>query len=277
MELSPPATSRLPSLINKCTKVKNLGINKITLPDSPLARTRMSPLVVSSEIRNKTELNTLVHMCCRDKNTIAMQSDLLAGWALGLRELLCVTGDPVAAGGRDDIKSVFNLSSTNLMKLVSHMNKEIFSESPINIYGAVNLTAINFDSVIKRSQNKVDAGAIGFLSQPIFSFDDVERVKEYKEKIKAKLYVGIMPPVTYKNAMFLNSEVPDINIPKEIIEEFSKINDPNKAEEYGCNVVSEIAISALKYADGLYISPPFGRISCVNRIIDYINKKFIKD
>ncbi len=277
VELSPPATSRLPSLINKCTKVKNLGINKITLPDSPLARTRMSPLVVSSEIRNKTELNTLVHMCCRDKNTIAMQSDLLAGWALGLRELLCVTGDPVAAGGRDDIKSVFNLSSTNLMKLVSHMNKEIFSESPINIYGAVNLTAINFDSVIKRSQNKVDAGAIGFLSQPIFSFDDVERVKEYKEKIKAKLYVGIMPPVTYKNAMFLNSEVPDINIPKEIIEEFSKINDPNKAEEYGCNVVSEIAISALKYADGLYISPPFGRISCVNRIIDYINKNFIKD
>lgn len=272
VELSPPTTSKLPNLLKKCQKVEQLGVKNITLPDSPLARTRMNPLIISSAIRDKTSLDTLVHLCCRDRNIIAMQSDLLAGWALGLRNLLCVTGDPVAAGGRDDIKSVFNISSTNLMKLVSHMNKEIFKEAPINIYGAVNLTANNFESVIKRSKNKVDAGAIGFLSQPIFSPSDIGKVKEFKQKVNAKLYVGIMPPVTYKNALFLKNEVPDINIPDNIIEGFSKISDPTQAEEYGCNVVSKLAIESLKYADGLYIMPPFGRVSCVYRIIDYINK-----
>jgi len=272
VELSPPTTSKLPNLLKKCDKIKQLGIKSITLPDSPLARTRMNPLVISSAIRDKTNLDTLVHLCCRDRNTIAMQSDLLAGWALGLRDLLCVTGDPVAAGGRDEIKSVFNLSSTNLMKLVSHMNTEIFKGDPINIYGAVNLTARNFDSVIRRCDNKIDAGAIGFLSQPIFAPSDIERVREFKEKVNAKLYVGIMPPVTYKNALFLSNEVPDIHIPDSIIDGFSKISDATTAEEYGCNVVSKLAIEALKYADGLYIMPPFGRVSCVYRIIDFINK-----
>ncbi|MBN2879664.1 MAG: bifunctional homocysteine S-methyltransferase/methylenetetrahydrofolate reductase [Clostridia bacterium] len=271
VELSPPTTSKLPSLLNKCHLVSDLGIDQVTLPDSPLARTRMNPLIISSEIRSKAKLNTLVHMCCRDRNIIAMQSDILAGWALGLRSLLCVTGDPVAAGGRDDIKSVFNISSINLMQLVSHMNNEIFCDAPIKIYGAVNLAAKNFDAVLKRTQSKVDAGATGFLSQPIFSESDIERVKEFKEKFNAKLYVGIMPPVTYKNALFLSNEVPDINIPNDIIEGFSKITDANAAEEYGCNVVGEIAVKSLQYADGLYIMPPFGRISCVRRIIDYIN------
>ena len=277
VELSPPTTSKLPNLIKKCDLVKELGIQRVTLPDSPLARTRMNPLIISSEIRNKNNLDTLVHMCCRDRNIIALQSDLIAGWSLGLRSLLCVTGDPVAAGGRDDIKSVFNLSSVSLMKLVSHMNKEIFSEAPVSIYGAVNLTAKSFESVLKRSQKKVEAGAIGFLSQPIFSFDDVKKVKEFKEKINAKLYVGIMPPVSYKNALFLNNEVPDIAIPDDIIAGFSEFNDPDDAEEYGCNVAGAVAVAALKYADGLYLLPPFGRISCVKRIVEYINKNSSED
>jgi homocysteine S-methyltransferase len=80
-----------------------------------------------------------------------------------------------------------------------------------------------------------------------------------------------MPPVTYKNALFLDNEVPDISIPNNIIEGFSKITDATKAEEYGCNVVGEVAVASLEYADGLYILPPFGRVSCVSRIIDYIN------
>jgi len=271
VELSPPTTSKISNFIKRCKKVKSLGIKNVTLPDSPLARTRMNPLIISSKVREETSMDTLVHLCCRDRNIIALQSDLISGWALGLRNLLCVTGDPVAAGGRDDIKSVFNLSSINLMKLVSHMNDEIFKANPINIYGAVNLTAMNFESVLKRSQNKLNAGAIGFFSQPIFSLSDVARVKEFKDKINGKLYVGIMPPVTYKNALFLNNEVPDIKIPDEIVDGFSKITDRDEAEEYGCSVVSKVAIESLKYADGLYILPPFGRISCVNRIIKYVN------
>ncbi len=277
VELSPPTTSKLSSLIKKCDLVKDLGIKRVTLPDSPLARTRMNPLIISSEIRNKNHLDTLVHMCCRDRNIIAMQSDILAGWALGLRNLLCVTGDPVAAGGRDDIKSVFNLSSVSLMKLVSHMNKEIFKDAPIEIYGAVNINAKNFDSVLKRAQNKVDAGAQGFLSQPIYSLNDIEKVRIFKQKINAKLYVGIMPPVNYKNALFLSNEVPDIIIPDDIIDGLSKISDANDAEEYGCNAVGKVAVESLKYADGLYLLPPFGRISCVSRIVDYINNNSNED
>ena len=277
VELSPPTNGKLSGILNRCELIEEIGIKNVTLPDSPLARTRMNPLIISSSIRQKTGLNTLVHLCCRDRNIIALQSDIMAGWAMGLRNLLCVTGDPVAAGGRDDIKSVFNLSSVNLMKLVSHMNKEMFEEDPINIYGAVNLTANNFDSVLNRAEKKVEAGAIGFLSQPVYSSGDVERVKRFKEKINAKLYVGIMPPVTYNNAMFLNNEVPDINIPDNIIEEFSKITDKSEAEEYGCKVVGKVAVEALEYADGLYLLPPFGRISCVSRIVDYVNKNLVED
>ncbi|MEX1376977.1 MAG: bifunctional homocysteine S-methyltransferase/methylenetetrahydrofolate reductase [Eubacteriales bacterium] len=277
VELSPPTTGKLSGTLKRCELIEEMGIKNVTLPDSPLARTRMNPLIISSSIRQDTDLNTLVHLCCRDRNIIALQSDIMAGWAMGLRNLLCVTGDPVAAGGRDDIKSVFNLSSVNLMKLVSQMNKEMFEDEPINIYGAVNLTAKNFDSVLSRTRKKVEAGAIGFLSQPIFSSSDVDRVKEFKKSIDAKLYVGIMPPVTYNNALFLNNEVPDIIIPDNIIDGFSKITDKTEAEEYGCQVVGKVAVEALEYADGLYLLPPFGRISCVSRIIDYVNKNLNED
>lgn len=273
VELTPPPTGNIKPLLKKCDSVESIGIKCITLPDSPLARPRMNPLIVSSAIRQQTNLNTLVHLCCRDRNIIALQSDIMASWALGLRNLLCVTGDAVAAGSRDDIKGVFNISSINLMKLVAQMNTEMFSDSPINIYAAVNLLAKNFEVVCKRSQKKVDAGAIGFLSQPIYSLEDIKKVKEFKQRIDAKLYVGIMPPVTYKNALFLKNEVPDINIPDSIIERLSTITDRNEAEKYGCDVVSNIALKSLQYADGLYVLPPFGRISCVNKIVDYLNKQ----
>jgi homocysteine S-methyltransferase len=271
VEISPPLKSSTKSMVNKINTLKDMGIKTVTLPDSPLGRSRMNPVIISSYIRKECMVDTIAHLCCRDRNITAVRSDVLASWVMGLRKILCITGDPVAAGNRDDIKSVFNLTSIRLMEMISHMNRELFSGSPIEIYGAVDFSVPNFSAVINRTNRKLKAGATALLSQPIFSDYAIENIKKLKQEVDIKVYAGIMPPVSYRNAKFLNNEVPGIRLPDELIEALKKA-DEDTEQQLGVRYAVDIGKKALQYADGLYLMLPFGKVNVAAEFFEYFSK-----
>ncbi len=271
VEVSPPLKASTKGLIKRINSLKDMGVGCITLPDSPLGRARMNPLMVSGMVRESCGVGTIAHLCCRDRNITALRSDVLAAWAMGLRKVLCVTGDPVAAGSRDNIKSVFNISGTRLIELIAHMNSEFFAEDPIDIYAAVNFSAPNFQGELKRCEKKAAAGAKAFLSQPIFAHQSVENIKTLKYNIDAKVYAGIMPPVSYRNALFLNNEVPGITIPAELLEKMKSAASQDQ-QQIGIRYAVDIAKHALAHADGIYLMLPFGKISVAAQFFDEYEK-----
>lgn len=271
VEVSPPQKAGTKGLVSKINTLKEMGVTNITLPDSPLGRARMNPLMISGLVRNECDVNTISHLCCRDRNVTALRSDILAAWALGLREVLCVTGDPVAAGSRDNIKSVFNLTGTRLIELISHMNIEFFSKSPIEIYAAIDFSVPNFDAEIRRAEKKAIAGAKTFLSQPIYSEDAIENIKRLKDNLDVKVYAGIMPPISYRNALFLKNEVPGIRISDSLLESMKKADDNNQ-QKVGIKYSVDIAKRAMEYADGIYLMLPFGKISVAAEFFNLYNK-----
>ena len=271
VEVSPPLKSGTNGFINRINKLKQMGVEKITLPDSPLGRARMNPMMISGLVRQQCDMETISHLCCRDRNVTALRSDILAAWAMGLRKVLCVTGDPVAAGSRDNIKSVFNLTGTRLIELVSHMNTEFFESSPIEIYAAIDLSAPNFDVELKRAQKKAAAGAGIFLSQPIYSADAIDNIRRLKNAIDTKVYAGIHPPISLRNAQFLKNEVPGIRVPETLLDTL-KETDEEKQQTVGINFSVDIAKKAMEHADGIYLMLPFGKINVAAEFFNLYNK-----
>ncbi len=271
VEISPPLKSSTKGFVNKIEKLKEMGVENITLPDSPLGKARMNPIIVSELVREKLDVNTLVHLCCRDRNITALRSDVLAAWALGLRKLLCVTGDPVAAGSRDNIKSVFNLTGTRLIELISHMNSEFFESDPIELFAAVDFSAPNFDVELRRAKEKAHVGAGTFFSQPIYSERAILNIKRLKEELDTKVYAGILPPVSYRNAQFLNNEVPGIRLPDVLLEDF-KNAEINQQQTVGVKFSVDIAKRALEFADGIYLMLPFGKIGVAAQFFNLYDK-----
>jgi homocysteine S-methyltransferase len=270
VEVPPPLKAETSGLMNKIEKLKQMGVKHITLPDSPLGRARMNPLMVSCSVRDKCDVNTITHLCCRDRNVTALRSDILAAWSLGLRHVLCVTGDPVAAGSRDNIKSVFNITGTRLVELIGHMNAEFFSDEPIKLYAAVDFSVPNFKAELNRAKKKKEAGADVFLSQPIYSDEAIENIKLMKDEMDAKIYAGILPPVSLRNALFLKNEVPGIRIPDKLIAEFENADEVNH-QTVGVKYSVDIAKRAMEYADGIYLMLPFGKISVAAEFFNIYN------
>ena len=272
VELTPPDSGTIDDMIEKVERLVDLGATKITLPDCPMAKPRMNPTLAAAAIKNQLSVDTIVHMSCRDKNITALHSELIGSYAIGNRDVLCVTGDPVPAGDRDEIKSVFNISSIGLIQRITNMNKDYFSKDPVNIYGAVNLSAKNKKAFLTRVANKAAAGANGFLTQPIYSEKHIEGIQAIKRETGKKVFAGIMPPVSYRNAMFIKNEVPGVDMPDKIAEAFFGIEDKDRAENMSVEIFAQIAGKALEYADGLYLILPFGRTSLAEKLLDLLEK-----
>ena len=273
VEMPPPLKAGTESLVKKINTLKEMGVENITLPDSPLGRARMNPLMISGLIRQRCEVETIVHLCCRDRNITALRSDILAAWALGLRKVLCVTGDPVAAGSRDNIKSVFNITGTRLIELISHMNTEFFESSPIELFAAVNFSAANFSAELKRAEKKTKAGAKTFLSQPIYSSEALKNIQKLKKHLDVKVYAGILPPISFRNALFLGNEVPGINIPDDLIEKMKTAGEALQ-QPVGIEYSVDIAKRAMEFADGIYLMLPFGKINIAAEFFNSYNKQY---
>jgi len=267
VELDPPFKPNLDKLLESARELKDIGVDFITVADSPSGRMRLNSISVAARIKRDVNIDVMPHICCRDRNLIALKSDILAAHSEDIRKILVITGDPVPLEERDVVKKVFNCNSVSLMESISGFNKGLVSESPFVIGGALNLNSKNLDIQLKKLEDKVEAGATLFLTQPIYDNRAIEFLSKIKKKPGVKILAGILPLVTYKNAQFLNNEFPGITIPDELIQRFNQNMSREEAQKVGINISIETVNRLKSFVDGFYFITPFFRTSMIREII----------
>ncbi|MGN0464878.1 MAG: bifunctional homocysteine S-methyltransferase/methylenetetrahydrofolate reductase [Lachnospiraceae bacterium] len=272
VELDPPFTADDRRLIEGCYQMKAKDVDIVTVADSPLARSRADSLLCSVKIMQETGIAAMPHIACRDRNRISMRSAVLGGYLNEIRNILVVTGDPIDRSQRDITKKVFDFNSIQFMEYIKQMNEELFYEEPIFYGGALNQNNGKLEFIIKRMQKKIDAGASYFLTQPIYSDEDIEKIREIKTQLHTKILCGIMPLVSYRNAIFIKNEMPGIIVPDDIVNlyhpDMTREEATQMAIKISCNIVEKL----YDVADGFYFMTPFHRVDIIREIIGYLRK-----
>lgn len=207
------------------------------------------------------------HICCRDKNAIAMRSQLLGAYINHIHNFLVITGDPIPSLVRSSVKSVFNFDSVGLMRIMNDMNEEQFAEAPLCYGGAINQGRRNLDVEIGRVKKKMDAGAAFFLTQPVSTREGAERVRKIKEETGACILCGIMPFVSLKNATFMKNEMTGIDVNEEVLARYRQDMTREEGEQAGIELAKEMMALTEDFADGYYFSFPFNRVSMLEKIL----------
>ncbi|HHS49262.1 MAG TPA: hypothetical protein ENM99_05380 [Desulfurella acetivorans] len=246
IEFNPPKNTNISKFILELEQFRGI-VDAINVTDSPMAKPRMNSIVSSNFIKHISE--PIFNLTCRDKNKIALKSDLLAAGALGLKNILAITGDPAK-----DSSSVYKINVFELIGLTQSLSEQF----NINFFigCASNIPNQNTISSIKtRLKRKADLGAKFVITQPVFSQDDLERFLEATSQISIYKIIGIMPILSYKSALYLHNNVKGINIPKSILYKFE-----NASKEYSRlmaldlheKLINDIS-NLLPYIEGLHI------------------------
>ena len=270
IELSAPIDTDISKLINGAKICKENNVDLVTIPDSPMSKVRADSTIIASKIKREIGIEAMPHICCRDKNTNAIRSSLIGSHIEDIRNILAITGDPISDASKVETKSVFNLNSFRLMELIEDMNEEFFKEDNIFIGGALNLNVLNKEVEFNRMLKKIDKGAKFFLTQPVYDDEAIEFLKKIKERTNVKILAGLLPVVSYRNAVFLNNELPGVTIPEKYVKMFSEDMSKEEAQEIGVKITVEIGKKLKGICDGLYFITPFNRVSMLIEIIKQI-------
>lgn len=268
VELDPPQNGNADKISQASALLKQAGVDIITFSDSPMGKMRADSIASSILVNQQTDIATMPHICCRDKNVIAMGGVFFGAHMNGIRNMLVITGDPVPTGDKSTTSSVYDFNSFRLMNYFKQLNIEYFADDPIIYGGALNHCRPNLDIEIDRMRKKCSAGADYFLTQPIYSDDDIERIKYIKTKIDTKILCGIMPLVNFRNAMFVKNEMSGIRVPDEIITRYNEDMSREEGEQVGITISLEIITKLQDIADGYYFMVPFNRASMICKIIE---------
>lgn len=285
IEITPPRSTDLCDVLKKVDMCKEAGVDAINIPDGPRASARISPLVTALMIEQQTGMETILHYCCRDRNLIGMQSDLLGGFAGGLKNYLIVTGDPPKLGNYPDATAVFDVDAVGLVGVVNNLNhgldiagNEVNPPTSILIGVGANPCALDPDKEINHLINKIEAGAEYIITQPVFDTDALFRFMNRLEQAcknqqiripsQLPLVAGIWPLVSYRNAMFLKTEVPGVFVPDNVIERMEKAKTKEDGIKIGLEIAIEMKQKLAPYVQGYQVSAPFGK---VDRAVDVLN------
>ncbi len=268
VELDSPPSGNAKEFMQGAQMLKDAGVDLLTIADCPVARARMDSCLLACKVKRELELDTLPHMTCRDRNMNASKA-LLYGLAMEeINNVLVVTGDPIPSAQRGEVKSVYEFNSRMMIHHIKELNESQF-ESPFYLYAALNINAINFSVQLSIAKDKIKNGAVGFFTQPVLSKQGLENLKLAKETLSVPIIGGIMPVVSYRNACFMNSEIPGITVCDEIV---SLYEDKNRDEctQLAIKISTEVAREIKPYIDGYYIITPFKRVDLVAAIINNI-------
>ncbi len=280
VEVDPPLGIDPSKAIEGARVLKEMGVDAVNIADGPRATARMSPMALAMLIKDRVGIDPIVHYCCRDRNLLGMQMDLIGAEALGLRNLLIITGDPPKMGHYPDATAVFDLDSVGLIHFVANLNNGLdFAERPIKqrthllIGCGVNPGAIDLDLEVERYKLKVQAGAEFVFSQPIYEPNLLENFLKRIEKVKPiPFFAGVLPLASLRNAEFLHNEVPGMQVPAPIMEALRKASTKEAQHEIGLSVARETLAAAkkMKGIQGAYIFPPFGNFKAVEKLLEVI-------
>ena len=277
VEMDPPFDIQIDKMIEHAKLCAAAGVDLITIADSPRGIARVDSLMTAALLHRETGMEVMPHLCCRDKNINAIRSGLMACHIEGIRNILAVTGDPILEADKVTTKSVFNLNSFRLIDLISVMNREMCPDKNMTIAAALNLNVPDLEKEYGRMMKKAEKGTAVFLTQPIFDERAVAALRDIRERFDVKVIAGIMPLVSYKNAVFLNNEVPGIQVPEHVVARFSQNMNREEAEAEGIRIALEIATKIRPDVNGFYMIIPFSRTKMVLDILQTLRNNGVLD
>jgi len=267
VELLPPKSVDMTKMLDKVRQCAAAGIDCINIPDGPRASARISPMVAALMVQKEAGIEPVLHYCCRDRNLIGMQSDLLGGYAAGLRNFLIITGDPPKLGDYPDATGVFDVDAIGLTRMASNLNRgcdvggnPIDPPTGIFIGVGANPCAVDMEREIDRYFRKLDAGAEFAITQPIFDpealFRFLDQVERYHKRIP--IIAGVWPLLSFKNAEFMSNEVPGVVVPTEILERMAKCQTKEQGRAEGVQIARETIDKIRHRVSGFQVSAPLG-------------------
>ena len=279
VEVDLPRGSDISRVVAAARRLKERGVDAIDLSDGARARLRMHPVAAARIVQDETGVEAVAHLSCRDRNLIGLQADLLAASALGVRNILAVTGDPAQIGDYPEATSVFDTDSVGLVHVLSRMNAgEDLAGNPIGeppgflIGAAFNPTAEDLEEEVEKLRRKVEAGAHAFWTQPVFEIEALYGALEEIGDQEVRLLLGLMPLRSARQAEFLHHEVPGINIPRHVRERLAQLS-PEDAPRYGVEVAQGILAEAKPLVNGAYIMPPASAPDLAGDVLEAIDRK----
>lgn len=279
VEVLPPKGCDAAKTLESIRLLKDAGVDGVNIPDGPRAQTRMSAQATAVLVEREIGIEAVLHYCCRDRNLLGMMSDLLGAAALGLHNLLIITGDPPKMGPYPDATAVFDIDAIGLTNMVNKLNHGLdIGNNPIgkptafSIGVGVNPGAVNLEEEIRRFEWKVEAGAEYAITQPVFDTEQLRSFLKKIEHVKIPIVAGIWPLVSFRNAEFLHNEVPGVNVTPEILDRMRIASDRDKEEarEEGIRIARESLLEVRDVIQGVQVSAPFGNVKYALQVFDVL-------
>jgi homocysteine S-methyltransferase len=246
--------------------------------DGPRASARMSALSMCLLLEQKVGIETILHYTCRDRNLLSIQSDLLGAHALGLRNILAITGDPPKLGDYPDATAVYDVDSIGLIRILDHLNHGcdlagnlIGPALGLHVGCGADPGKPDRDKELQRLEQKLKAGAEYVLTQPVYDPKTLEGFLDSVTHFGVPILVGILPLYSHKNAEFLHNEVPGMTIPDDIRERMRRAGSGEEARQEGVRIAQQTLLAARERAQGAYIMPPFNKVELAVRVLEALH------
>ncbi len=273
VEIVPPRGIDCSKELKGAQEMADIGVHVINVPDSPRASARMSAQSLCIQIQQKTKIETLLHYTCRDRNVLSIQSDLLGASSIGLKNILCLTGDPPKLGNYPDATAVYDVDAIGLVNLVRRLNhgldiggNPIGASTGFTIAVAANPGVPDLDHEVRRFAWKVEAGAEYGITQPVFDLRVLETFLKRIEGFRIPIVAGIWPLTSLRNAEFMKNDL-RVSVPDEVLLRMQRASTPEAARAEGIRIAQEMLEAARERVQGVQVSAPFGRYSAAAEVL----------
>lgn len=280
VELDTPRHLDTATFMEGATKLYDAGVDAVTMADNSLASPRISNMAMGSMLKLQNNIRPLAHITCRDRNLIGLQSHLMGLDALGIHDILAVTGDPTKVGDFPGATSVYDVSSLELIQLIKQLNegisfsgKSLRKKANFSVAAAFNPNVRVLDRAVKRLEKKIESGADYFITQPVYTKEKIQEIYEATKHLSTPIFIGVMPLTSIRNSEFLHNEVPGIKLSDEVLARMRACGeDRERATAEGIQIAKELIDTAAELFNGIYIITPFFRYDMSLELIDHINE-----
>ncbi len=286
VEIDPPVGTDAAHSLARAAECRDAGVDCINIADGPRASARMGPVDMAMLLRQQVPgIEPIVHFCCRDRNILGMQADLIGANALGIHNVLMITGDPPKLGDYPFATAVYDVDAIGALGIGHHLNTgEDLAGNPLkgdptrlHLGCGANPGAIDLDHELSRLRRKVEAGAEYIMTQPVYEFELFRRFHERAIDFGVPILIGILPLASHRNAEFLHNEVPGMQVPLSIRERMKACPDRDSARETGIDIAREALADALPFVQGVYVMPPFNRVDLALSVIEVARDRIAAD
>jgi homocysteine S-methyltransferase len=278
-ELDPPRGLDYEKVLVGAQRMAEVGVDMVSVAENPLASPRMGNLAMALLMKQHCGVEPLVHFTCRDRNLIGLQSDIMGAYAMGLRHILCITGDPVPRGGEFGAKGVYDVVSFGLIQLVDGLNRGrnaagagIVRPTRLRIGVAFSANVKHLHVQVARLEKKAGLGAQFALTQPCWDPQRIADIYEATKDLPVRLYMGLMPFASERNCEFLHNEVPGMTVPDGVRERMKGLNG-REGKEMGARICEELLDVIAQYSGRVYLITPFNHFETTARLAEYFHAR----